>query len=359
MLNISKPTIVNRRKLYSYFDGILDTNIYTNNGPLVQELTARLESYLDVENMLLVANGTLGLQVAYSAMNLSGSIVTTPFSFVATAGSMKWNGIQPIFADVDPRTLNLCPTAVGRCIQDDTSAIVPVHVFGNPVDLDEFDRLSHLHDVKLVYDAAHAFGVKYKGESILGRGDASVLSFHATKLFHTGEGGAVVFRDKQDLERARSLINFGMTDGEVCHVGINAKMSEFHAAIGLAVLDQIDNVIERHLAVYDKYYNALNDYVVFIVPTEAVSWTAPYVSILLSSESERDKVFNGLVEQGINPKKYFSPSLDSLSVFDGKGGSDSVALSERVLCIPSYYELSDYDVENIINAIMKLVGRCE
>ena len=246
MIPVTKPYLPSREKLDRYIDGIYERAWLTNNGELVQELTRRLEEYLGVENLLLVANGTLALQIAYRALGVTGrneptEAITTPFTFVATASSLKWEGVEPVFADIDPNTWCLDPTNIEPAITPRTQAIVPVHVFGNACDVDAIDAIAKKHSLKVIYDASHAFGVKYQGESLLKHGDAATLSFHATKLFHTGEGGAIVFKRKEDLERAKKMINFGITGPETVEaLGINAKMNELQAAMGLCVLDEME-----------------------------------------------------------------------------------------------------------------------
>lgn len=240
---------------------LLASQLFVQN--LVQELTRRLEKYLGVENLLLVANGTLALQIAYRALGVTGrneptEAITTPFTFVATASSLKWEGVEPVFADIDPDTWCLDPANIEPAITPRTKAIVPVHVFGNACDVDAIDAIAKRHNLKIIYDASHAFGVKYQGESLLKHGDAATLSFHATKLFHTGEGGAIVFKNKKDLALAKKMINFGITGPEkIEELGINAKMSELQAAMGLCVLDEIESIFFERSKRWKKYIKDL------------------------------------------------------------------------------------------------------
>jgi len=221
MTPFTQPSMPDRRKLDKYLDGIYQSKWLTNNGPLVRELTVRLEEYLGVENLLLVSSGTMGLQIAYRALGISGpsndgqtEVITTPFTFVATESSLRWEGLRPKFADIRPDTFNLCPEKSAELITANTRAVLPVHVYGNPCDIDAFDEISTNSDSKLVYDAAHAFGVRVNGRSVLSSGDASVLSFHATKVFHTVEGGGVVFKDPDALSRAHA--SFTLLTRRVC-----------------------------------------------------------------------------------------------------------------------------------------------
>ncbi|HBN28622.1 MAG TPA: aminotransferase DegT, partial [Clostridiaceae bacterium] len=239
MINVTKTYLPDRTKLDKYIDKIYSTAWVTNNGQLVKELTTRLEEYLGVQNLLLVTNGTLALQIAYKALGVNGQAITTPFSFVATTSSLVWEGIEPIFVDIDPETFCIDPSKIEEAITSETTAIVPVHVFGNACDVEKIENIAQKYGLKTIYDGAHSFGVKYNGESLLSYGDATILSFHATKLFHTIEGGAIIFKNKEDYERAKLMINFGI-DGtdSVIELGINAKMNEFQAAMGLCVLDE-------------------------------------------------------------------------------------------------------------------------
>ena len=266
MIPVTKPYLPSRKKLDEYIDGIYERYWLTNDGPLVQELTARLEKYLGVENLLLVSNGTLALQIAYRALGVSGGnldqepeAITTPFTFIATASSMAWDGLKPVFADIDPQTWCLDPHNIEALITPKTRVIVPVHVFGNACDVQTIETVAEKHKLKVIYDACHAFGVKINGRSLLTYGDAATLSFHATKLFHTGEGGAIVFRNRVDLERAKRIINFGIAGpGQIGELGINAKMSELSAAMGLCVLDEIEEIMTARAAIWRFYEKALD-----------------------------------------------------------------------------------------------------
>ncbi|MCL4169890.1 UNVERIFIED_CONTAM: hypothetical protein GTU68_009292, partial [Idotea baltica] len=230
----------NKEKLLEYIDGIYESGWLTNNGPLVQQLEKRLEEHLGVKNLLTVSNGTAGLQLAAMALQVEGEAITTPFSFVSSTSALLAERIKPVFADIDPKTYNIDPSKIEEAITEDTSVIVPVHVFGNPCDMDAIDDIAAKHNLKVMYDASHTFGGHYDGKSVLGYGDASVISFHATKLFHTIEGGAIIFKDDETYERAKILRGYGI-DGpdSIALAGINAKMNEFEAAMGLCNLDEV------------------------------------------------------------------------------------------------------------------------
>ena len=350
MIPVTKPYLPNREKLNQYIDGIYERQWLTNNGQLVQELTRRLEEYLGVENLLLVSNGTLALQIAYRALDVSGATsgahreaITTPFTFIATASSLKWDGVQPIFADIDPDTWCLNPANIEAAITPNTRAIVPVHVFGNACDVEAIDAIAQEHKLKVIYDASHAFGVTYKGESLLKYGDAATLSFHATKLFHAGEGGAIIFKRKEDLERAKKMINFGITGPEsIEELGINAKMNELQAAMGLCVLDEI----------WDNYEVELVGSVQLQKRSEDLSYNAAYFPAVFKSESVAVHVAGFLKENGILARRYFFPSLESVGLFDHKNRQPiSSDIAGRILCLPIYYGLQQSEQIKILELV--------
>lgn len=356
MIPVTKPYLPSREKLNKYIDGIYERQWVTNNGKLVQELTRRLEDYLGVENLLLVANGTLALQIAYRALDVSDSraekqpqAITTPFSFVATASSMKWDGIEPVFADIDPNTWCLDPSNIEKAITSNTRAIVPVHVFGNACDVEAIDAIAQKNSLKVIYDASHAFGVKYKGDSLLKYGDAATLSFHATKLFHTGEGGAIVFKRKADLERAKKMINFGITGPEnIDELGINAKMNELQAAMGLCVLDEIKPNLDARASVWANYEYRLADLVQLQRRADDLSYNSAYFPVVFESEQKAVLTADALKEQGIMARRYFYPSLDVVGCLSDKGVQPiSRDIASRILCLPIYSELSICDQERI------------
>lgn len=365
MIPVTKPYLPSREKLGTYIDEIYERKWLTNNGPLAQELTSRLEEYLRVENLLLVSNGTLALQVAYRALGINEPVkgkhaeaVTTPFTFIATASSLKWDGIQPVFADIDPNTWCLAPENIEAKITPQTRAIVPVHVFGNACDVETINAIAQKHSLKVIYDASHAFGVNYKGESLLKHGDAATLSFHATKLFHTGEGGAIIFKRKEDLERAKKMINFGITGPETIEeLGINAKMNEFQAAMGLCVLNEIEaniNTREQVTRHYDKY---LPSSLQWQKPHTAASENYAYMPVVFETETQTLAVLKKLNESDISARRYFYPSLDQVEfeVAAGQAMNVSRDIASRILCLPIYADLKAselFKITDIVNATM-------
>ena len=254
MINVTKSDLPSLEKYTEYLEKIWSTRWLTNNGEFVQLLEKRLEEYLKVKNLILVINGTLALQLALKALDIKGEIITTPFTFSATTNVILWEGFTPIFADIDAETFNINPKDIERQITDKTSAILAVHVYGNPCHVEELQKIADKYDLKLIYDAAHAFGVEYKNQSVLNYGVLSTLSFHATKLFHTIEGGAITSNDGKIIEKLELLRNFGITsEEEVVLPGINAKMNEFQAIMGLCNLENIDEKIHHRKIIYDYY----------------------------------------------------------------------------------------------------------
>lgn len=363
MIPVTKPYLPSREKLDNYIDGIYERQWLTNNGKLVQELTRRLEDYLGVENLLLVGNGTLALQVAYRALDISKhdetvEAITTPFTFIATASSLKWDGIQPVFADIDPDTWCLAPANIEAAITPRTRAIVPVHVFGNACEVEEIDRIAQKHNLKVVYDGCHTFGVNYKGESLLKWGDAATLSFHATKLFHTGEGGAIIFKRKEDLERAKKMINFGITGPEsIEELGINAKMSELQAAMGLCVFDEIEDNLQARAAIWRRYEQALIQNLQFQANSKDLSYNYAYFPVVFKDEEQAVRVANMLKENRVFARRYFYPSLESVDCLGAEAEQPvSKDIASRILCLPIYSGLLTDSVDKITGIVKEVIN---
>lgn len=354
MINVTKTYLPNKEKYKKYIDEIYENGWLTNNGPLVQRLEKRLAEYLGVKNIILVSNGTVALEIAYRTLDIKGFAITTPFSFVATTSSLVTNNILPIFADIDENTFNLDPKNIEKLITPNTSAIVPVHVFGNACEVEEIEQIANKHKLKVVYDAAHAFDVKYKNQSVLNYGDISTLSFHATKLFHSIEGGALIINDDELVQKARYLINFGIENQEsIPHLGTNAKMNEFEAAMGLCVLDEIENIKNSRNEVCKIYQKELKDLVVFQKQNENVTENYSYFPVVFKSEEQLLKVQKTLNEKQIFPRRYFYPSLDTLEYIEPKQECEiSRDISKRILCLPIYAEL-EKDVQNTIIKTIK------
>ncbi|HQS71852.1 MAG TPA: DegT/DnrJ/EryC1/StrS family aminotransferase [Sulfurovum sp.] len=353
MINVTKTYLPDKDKYKKYIDEIYANGWVTNNGPLVQLLEKRLAEYLGVKNIVLVSNGTVAMEIAYRTLGLSGFVVTTPFSFVATTSSLVTNGLLPIFADIDPNTFNIDPAKIESAITPNTSAILGVHVFGNACEVEAISTIAKKHDLKVIYDAAHTFGVQHKEQSVLNYGDISTLSFHATKLFHTIEGGALIINDDALVQKARYLINFGIKNAEeIPELGTNAKMNEFEAAMGLCVLDDIEKIKTNRKAICEKYQKALNGFVKFQKHNEYATQNYSYFPILFENEGQLLKVQKALGEKDIFPRRYFYPSLDTLSYIEPKQHMPhSRDISTRIMCLPVFAELTEEEQNLIIDII--------
>lgn len=354
IINVTKTYLPNKKKYIKYIDEIYKTGWVTNYSPLVQRLEKRLAEYLGVKNIILVSSGTIALEIAYRTLGLKGFVITTPFSFVATTSSLVTNQLLPIFADIDPNLFNLDPKNIEKLITPNTSAILPVHVFGNACEVEEIERIANKHNLKVIYDAAHAFDVKYKNQTVLNYGDISTLSFHATKLFHTIEGGALIINDDKLVEKARYLINFGIKNAEeIPHLGTNAKMNEFEAAMGLCVLDDIEEIKEKRKEILENYRKELKDLVQFQEQNENATQNYSYFPIVLKSEEQLLKIQKVLNAKKIFPRRYFYPSLDTLNYIEPKQECEiSRDISKRILCLPIFVEL-EKDIQNKIIKIIK------
>ena len=338
MINVTKTYLPDKEKYKKYVDLIYSNGWVTNNGPLVKLLEKRLAKYLNVKNIVLVSNGTVALELAYRTLGIEGSAITSPFSFVATSSSLVTNGIKPIFADIDSKSFNININNIEKLIKEDTSVIVPVHVFGNSCDVEKIDTIAKKNNLKVVYDAAHAFGVKFKDKSILNYGDISTLSFHATKIFHTIEGGALIINDDSLVDKARYLINFGIKNREeIPELGINAKMNEFEAAMGLCVLDDINELNLKRSLIYELYKNELDGFVTFQEQNCDATPNHSYFPIILESEDQLKIVESALNKSAIFPRRYFYPSLDTLRYIKQNQFCEvSRNIASRVLCLPIY-----------------------
>ncbi|MEZ8962403.1 DegT/DnrJ/EryC1/StrS family aminotransferase [Vibrio cyclitrophicus] len=354
MIALNSPIKPNIKKLSKLLEQINTNGWYTNFGPMHKELTAKLEEYLGVKNLLLTNNGTSALQVASKAIG-SRAMLATPFSFVATVSAFKWQKDELAFADIDKHSLNLSPESVKLAYSKGCEAdtVVATHVYGNPCDVQAIGELSEQNKFKIIYDAAHAFGVKLKDESVLNYGDASTLSFHATKIFHTVEGGAIVFKDRVDFEKAEEIINFGIRPGQgVVDIGINAKLNEYQAAVGLVNFEDIDNILEHRAELFDQYRQGLRDIVELPQWHADANFNGAYMPILLENAEQMSKVAKHLNNNDIQSRHYFEPSLDKVFVDSHNYGTrNSMSAAERILCLPLHAHLTSQDVSSVITAI--------
>lgn len=358
MIPVTRPWLPSRSRLNNYFDKIYSSQILTNHGPLVQELEERLTSYLGVKHVIAVANGTLALQILFAALELKGEVITTPFSFIASASSLQWQQLRPIFSDINFRTFNMEAELIQRNISPNTTAILPVHVFGNPCDVLLLEELAKENNIKLIFDASHAFGVKINGTSVLNYGDASTLSFHATKLFHTVEGGAIVTNDNELAQKIRLMINFGISScGQIDSLGVNAKLGEFSAAMGLAVLEDIDVILEKRNTIYNQYKTKLMGIVGFQLLNSDIIYNSSYLPIVLNDESDVLLIIDALNKENIFPRRYFYPSLDSVSYLKTNTiCMESRKLASRILCLPIFPSLHKREVDRICRIIIGILS---
>jgi dTDP-4-amino-4,6-dideoxygalactose transaminase len=360
---VTQPHLPPLEEFIPYLEKIWENKWLTNGGPFHQELEAKLSEYLGVEYLSLFANGTLALVTALQALRISGEVITTPFSFVATAHSLLWNGIKPVFVDIEPGSFNLDPQKIEAAITPHTTAILPVHVYGTPCNVEKIGEISDTYGLKVIYDAAHAFGVSYKGKSLLTHGDLSVLSFHATKIFNTFEGGAIVCPDAKTKKRIDDLKNFGFHDElTVVAPGINGKMNEVQAAFGLLQLKHIDGVIKRRREIdahYRKNLEGMPGIECAPLPLET-AYNFSYFPILVGKEYpfSRDELYEKLRLNGIHARRYFYPLISEFPMYRGLASASANNLhiardiANKVLCLPIYPALEQQDVSRIVGLIV-------
>ena len=347
---VTQPFLPPLEEFIPYLEEIWNSKILTNNGPFHQQLEQALCEYLGVNHISLFTNGTIALVTALQALRVTGEVITTPYSFVATSHSLLWNGIKPVFVDISPDTLNLDPAKIEAAITPQTTAIMPVHVYGHPCDVDAIQKIADKYNLKVIYDAAHAFGVRDEGGSILRHGDLSVLSFHATKVFNTFEGGAIVCPDAKTKLRIDQLKNFGFVD-EVTVVapGINGKMSELNAAIGLLQLKHVDQAIEKRKEIDANYRELLKDVkgIRYLQDSGEIVANYAYFPILVEGDYplSRDALYQKLKDNGIHSRRYFYPLISDFPMYRGLLSARrenlpvATDVANRVLCLPIYPSL--------------------
>jgi dTDP-4-amino-4,6-dideoxygalactose transaminase len=353
LINTKKTYLPRKEKYAAYIDEIYDRGWITNRGSLVVRLQKQLEEYLGVTNVLLVANGTLALQIAYKLVGLKKEVITTPFSFVATTSSLVWQNITPVFSDIDKDTFNIDPDKIEENLNANTTGIVATHVFGNPCNFEQLSEIATNNNIKLIYDGAQAFDVKISGKSILSEGDITTLSFHATKIFHTIEGGALVIKDDNLYQTAKKMINFGFErEDTITELGINAKMNEFEAAMGLCMLEDVPNIIRKQKTISDIYQSELDGYVHFQKVDPSIDNNYNYFPILLENQSQLLHVQRIFKEHNIRLRRYFHPTLEKLPYINcEKEMVNSTDISNRILCLPIYHDLATNDLKFIIRLI--------
>ena len=358
MINVTKPFFPPIEEYFFQVKRIWENQWLTNRGKLTLELEEKLKSYLTVNNILVVNNGTIPLQIALKLLGGNGEIITTPFSYVATTSTILWENCKPVFVDIDPEFLTIDETKIEEAINSRTKAILATHVFGNPCNIEAIEKIAKKHDIKVIYDAAHCFGVKYKGKSIFEYGDISTCSFHATKIFHTGEGGAIFSNNKELMHKIYYSHNFGH-DGpsNFFGLGINAKISELQSSMGLAILPHIDDIMKRRKSQVEKYLEKLDNKKLSFLKIRSESiWNYSYFPIIFDTEANLIKTQTELNKQSIYPRRYFFPSLNKLNFLKNVSMPISESISQRILCLPLSHEISPEDVNMISNNINQILS---
>jgi dTDP-4-amino-4,6-dideoxygalactose transaminase len=355
MINVTKTFFPPIEEYTKQLERIWKNQWLTNRGALVQELEKKLKEYLGVNNLTLTTNGTLPIQIAIKALGLSGEVITTPFSYVATTSAIVWENCTPVFVDIDPEYLTIDESKIEAAITDKTSAILATHVFGNPCNVEVIAQIAKKHNLKVIYDAAHCFGVEYKGQSIFNYGDISTCSFHATKIFHTGEGGCWITNNEELQQKMYYMHNFGHNGPEDFHgVGINAKMSELQAAMGLSVFRHFEGIFASRKKAVELYVEKLNNEdVKFLKLRKRTKWNYHYFPIVFESEEELLNCMKRMNENEIYPRRYFYPSLNTINYVEKQECPVSEDISKRVLCLPLYHEIKEDVILKIVNIIKK------
>ena len=363
LITVTSPLLPNLEKFHVMLQEIWDSKWITNNGCFHQQLEKELAEYLKVPFISLFTNGTLPLITALQALRITGEVITTPYSFVATTHSLWWNGIKPVFVDIDPATGNIDPDKIETAITPKTTAIMPVHVYGKPCETERIQAIADKYGLKVIYDAAHAFGVEVNGESILNAGDMSTLSFHATKVYNTIEGGALVMHDEKTKKRIDYLKNFGFAgETEVVAPGINSKVDEMRAAYGILNLRQVDAAIEARHQVAVKYREALRpiEGITFMDDMPGVKHNYSYFPIFIDAEKygmTRDELYFKMKSKNVLGRRYFYPLISEFTTYRGLESSrpdnlpNAHKMADSVICLPMHHELNSEDIERILATI--------
>ena len=359
MINVTKSFLPPFEAYTKLLEGVWSRAHLTNNGPLLMELEEKLKDYFGAKHFAFLNNGTSAIQIAIKGLGITGEVITTPFSYVATTSAIVWENCEPVFADIDKNSLTIDANLIEPLITKKTTAILATHVYGIPCDIEGIEKVAKKHSLKVIYDAAHAFGVNYKGKALVNYGDASTLSFHATKLFHTTEGGGIIANDEQVAHRFSYMRNFGHKGQEdFWGVGINAKNSEFHAAMGLCVLPYIEEIIKKRQELSELYDELLIDKGLAItrplVP-QGTEYNYAYYPVLFESEAALLGVRDSLNAEYVYPRRYFYPSLSNLNYVKKYAVPVSDDVSRLVLCLPLYYELENDQVKRICQVISQVL----
>lgn len=355
LINVTKTFLPPIEEYQKYISKIWENGQLTNQGPLLRELESKITKLLDVNYFHFMTNGTIALQLALRALDITeGEIITTPFSYVATTSSILWERCKPVFVDIEPDNFTIDPEKIEASINPNTKAIMAVHVFGYACDVEKIEKIAKKHNLKVIYDAAHAFGSKYNGKSLLDYGDISTCSFHSTKLFHTIEGGACIARDKDVSDKIELMKRFGHNGDIHYTLGINAKQSEFNAAMGLANLNYLNDIIAKRKKVSELYDKLLENVIQRPKQQKDLEYNYAYYPVVFKSEDQLLKVFECLNKENIYPRRYFYPSLNSLPYIEKSQKCPiSEDISLRIACLPLYDSLQETDITNIVTNIKK------
>ena len=354
MITVTKTFLPSQKEYQSILKTAWDKNWITNRGELTLELERKLKLHLETKNVILMNNGTIPLQIALKILGNHGEIITTPFSYVATTSSIVWENCTPVFVDIHPEYLTIDETKIEEAITSKTTAILATHVFGNPCNVKKIEEIATKHNLKVIYDAAHCFGVKYENQSIFNFGDVSTCSFHATKIFHTGEGGAIFCNNQSIYNKLYYSHNFGHNGPiEIQGLGINAKISELQSAMGLAVLNNINTIFSERKQIVDFYNEKLTNLKISKLKIrENTEWNFSYYPIIFDSEDELLNCLDALNKHSIYPRRYFYPSLNTLSYINHKREMPiSESIAKRIICLPIYVGLEENDLKKIVEII--------
>lgn len=357
MIPVTRTFLPPQSEYLQYLNRAWNNGWVTNNGQNVKDLELKIGDYINNPYVLFCSNGTIALQMALKALGITGEIITTPFSYVATVGSILWEGCTPIFSDINPADLCIDVNLIEEKISDKTSAILATHVYGFPCDIDKLENIASKYNLKVIYDGAHSFGVKYKEKSIFNFGDITTCSFHATKIFHTVEGGMLVAHSRELFEKLSLIRSFGHIGDNHIALGINGKNSEFHAAMGLANLPYLSEIIDERRNISETYDSFLTKILERPKPISETQYNYAYYPILLSSEKELIKLMENLNKAEIGARRYFYPSLNTLPYLNHYSRcAISESISKRILCLPLYFGLTEKDVNKIVNIILRTLG---
>lgn len=357
-INVTKTFLPPLEEYSAQVKRAFDNEWLTNRGELVQELEAKLKEYLEIDNILITNNGTIPIQIALKLLGGSGEIITTPFSYVATTSAIVWENCTPVFVDIHAEYLTIDESKIEAAITDKTTCILATHVFGNPCNIEAIEAIAEKHKLKVIYDAAHCFGVKYKGKSIFSYGDVSTCSFHATKLFHTGEGGAIFCNDPELRHKIYFSHNFGHKGPvDFFGLGINGKISELQAAMGLAVFPYLGHIITSREQLVHRYMDNLSNVNgTFMKMRDHVKWNCSYLPLILKSESQVIQVLEWLRQMNVFPRRYFYPSLNTISYVANTPCVISESVSSRVICLPLYADLSLSVVDQVTSELIRCIN---